>query len=169
MHYSGKSHTICLYRGLQWETGPYAQRWMISKILFRMAVRIHYKKTTFWFAPDKFMQYPTIPFMENITINLWSPQWNAHTIGTECACDLQKTESAVEAYPLQKRLQECAGLVTLLRFMPPHCKRTGDHNTQLKWICLSKADLSDLQRWRGVCDCCVFSKKSNKCSLPLSV
>ncbi|CAD6445959.1 a13621bd-8408-484f-8be7-836143d7bdfa-CDS [Sclerotinia trifoliorum] len=47
-----------------------------------------------------------------------------------------------------------------LRFIIPFCIKIEGY-IKLNYISLSKTDLSDLQKRKGLCDCCIFSKKSN--------
>ncbi|KAM0124998.1 hypothetical protein ACHAO1_010816 [Botrytis cinerea] len=147
---------------------PALKRWMISKTLFQTAVLVYYTKTMFWCTPDTFMKFSTFQNIRNITINLRSSQWNTHAIVSNCICDLPRTTASVETYVLQERLKECRSLLRL-RFVTPLCsKRTGGSTTS-RWVSLSKTALLDLQEWKGSCGCCIFSKKSNKCSSHISV
>ncbi|KAF7909999.1 uncharacterized protein EAF01_003717 [Botrytis porri] len=143
------------------------ERWMISKTLFQTAVLVYYKKTMFWCTPDIFMKFSAFQNIRNITINLWSSQWNTHAIGSKCVCHLPRTIAAVETYDLQQRLKECTSLLRL-RFIIGPCGRI-EGSTTVRCISLSNAALLDLQRWGGPCGCCIFSKKSNKCSSHISV
>ncbi|EDN92189.1 predicted protein [Sclerotinia sclerotiorum 1980 UF-70] len=92
---------------------PMLERWKISKVLFRTVVPIYYREAIFSFTPHSFMNCTTVKIMKKITIHMSSPEWYTHAIGTECACDLPKTTTAIEAYTLQKRLKECTALVEL--------------------------------------------------------
>ncbi|KAJ8062038.1 hypothetical protein OCU04_009818 [Sclerotinia nivalis] len=149
--------------------GRMLERWMISKVLFQTAVSLYYKEAIFLFTPDSFMLCPAVKMMKKITIDICSRQWHEHTIGTECTCNLPKTATAIEAYNLQKQLKECTALVEL-RFIIQPCARIGDRTAGPgNCVSLSKDDLFDLQRWKGPCDCCIFSKKSALCSLPTLV
>ncbi|TGO07693.1 hypothetical protein BTUL_0253g00090 [Botrytis tulipae] len=147
---------------------PALKRWMISKTLFQTAVLVYYTKTMFWCTPDTFMKFSTFQNIRNITINLRSSQWNTHAIVSNCICDLPRTTASVETYVLQQRLKECSSLLRLRFITPPCSKRTGGPTT-LRWVSLSKTALLDLQEWKGSCGCCIFSKKSNKCSSHISV
>ncbi|KAF7942995.1 hypothetical protein EAE96_010941 [Botrytis aclada] len=142
---------------------PALKRWMISKTLFQTAVLVYYRKTMFWCTPDTFMKFSTFRNIRNITINLWSSQWNAHAIGSKCVCDLPRTTTAVETYVLQQQLRECSSLLRL-RFIIGPCGRI-EGSTAVRRTSLSKAAVLNLQSWRASCGCCIFSKKSNKCSL----
>ncbi|APA13358.1 hypothetical protein sscle_11g081280 [Sclerotinia sclerotiorum 1980 UF-70] len=135
------------------------KRWMISKVLFQTTVSLYYREAVFSFTPHSFMNCTTVKIMKKITIDISLHQWQRRTIGTESTCHLPKTTKPIEAYTLQKRLKECTALVEL-RFIIPRCTKIKDRAAG-DCVSLSKADLRDLQRWKGSCDCYSSRERSN--------